>query len=103
MGDVPVPDVMDGGGRMKRLIYALIAGAAAAAIAYVICDQMVAADPGPHYAPGTYSRGGYKFIGYVTALAGGVVFLVTGGLLEGRAKKQWMREQEIAHARVLKK
>jgi hypothetical protein len=88
---------------MRRLIIALIAGATAAAIAYVICDHMVAADPGPHYTAGTYSRGGYRFIGYVTAFAGGAVFLITGGLLEGRAKKQWMREQEIAQARVLKK
>jgi hypothetical protein len=103
MGDVPVPDVMDSGGRMKRLLYALFAGATAAAIAYTICDQMVAADPGPHYTEGTYSRGGYKFIGYVTALAGGVMFLLVGGILEGRAKKQWMREQEIASARALKK
>lgn len=103
MGEVPVPDVMDSSGRAKRLIYALIAGVTAAAIAYVICDQMVAAAPGPHYTEGTYSRGGYKFIGYVTALAGGAVFLLTGGILESRAKKQWMREQEIAHARVLKK
>ena len=103
MGEVPVPDVMDSSGRMKRLIYALIAGIAAAAIAYVICDKMVAADPGPHYTPGTYSRGGDKFIYYMTALAGGVVFLLTGGVLEMRAKKQWMREQEIAQARALKK
>jgi len=103
MGEVPVPDVMDSSGRAKRLIYALIAGVAAAAIAYVVCDNMVAADPGPHLTPGSYSRGGYKFIGYMTALAGGVVFLVTGGVLEMRAKKQWMREQEIAHARALKK
>lgn len=103
MGEIPAPDVMDSSGRLKRIIIALIAGAAAAAIAYAICAQMVATDPGPHYGEGTYSRGGYKFIGYMTALAGGAVFLITGGILEARAKKQWMREQEIAHARVLKK
>ena len=103
MGEIPAPDVMDSSGRLKRIIIALIAGVTAAAIAYVICDQMVASDPGPHYTEGTYSRGGYKFIGYMTALAGGVVFLITGGILEARAKKQWMREQEIASARALKK
>jgi bacteriorhodopsin len=102
MGDVPVPDVMDSSGRMKRLIIGLIAGVTAAAIAYFVSDSMAKPTPGPS-AGGAYSHGAYKFVYYMTALAGGAVFIITTVVLETRAKKQWKREQEIAHARALKK
>jgi len=101
MGDVPVPDVMDSSGRMKRLIIGLIAGATAAAIAYFISDSMAKPAPGPSVS--AYSHGAYKFVYYMTALAGGAIFIITTVVLEARAKKQWKREQEIASARVVKK
>lgn len=103
MGDAPTPDIIDEGGRMSRLIYALIAGAAAAALAYFVTDQIVRSDPGPRVGDMEYSRGGYRLVYYVTALAGGAAFFIVGGILEGRAKKRWLQEQEIAHARLLKK
>ena len=88
---------------MTRLIYALIAGVAAAVLAYFIADHIVRSDPGPRVGDMEYSRGGYRLVYYVTALAGGAMFVIVGGLLEGRAKKRWLQEQEIAHARLLKR
>lgn len=96
------PDLLDEGGRLRRLIYALIAGVTAAAIAYFVTDALVRTDPGPRFGDMEYSRGGYKLVFYTTALAGGLVFLVVGAVLETLAKKRWLKEQEIAAARVVK-
>jgi len=69
---------------------------------YFIGDAMAKPAPGPNVG-GAYSHGAYKFVYYMTALAGGAVFIITTVVLESRAKKQWKREQEIASARVVKK
>jgi hypothetical protein len=102
MGDVPVPDVMESDQRLKHLILALIAGITAAVIAYFICDAIAKPTPGPNVG-GQYGQGAYKFVWYMTALAGGGIFMITLGLLSAAAKNKWKREQEIAHARALKK
>jgi hypothetical protein len=101
MGD-HVPDVMESDSRMKILIYSVLAGITAAAIAYFITDAIVSRDPGPRAGDMAYSRGGYKLVYYVTALAGGVVFLVVRGLLGARANKQWIKDNlGPAEARVV--
>lgn len=97
-----VPDVMESDSRLKILIYSLLAGIAAAAIAYFVTDAIVSSDPGPRTGDMEYSRGGYKLVYYMTALAGGVVFMVVRGVLGSLANKRWIKDNlGPAEARVV--
>ncbi len=97
-----VPDVMESDSRMKILIYSLLAGIAAAAIAYFVTDAIVSRDPGPRTGDMAYSKGGYKLVYYMTALAGGVVFMVVRSVLGAFAHKRWVKDNlGPAEARVV--
>jgi hypothetical protein len=87
-----VPDVKESDSRLTILIYSLIGGITAAVIAYFITDAIVSSNPGPRTGDMAYSRGGYRLVYYVTALAGGVVFVIVRGVLGARANKQWIKD-----------
>lgn len=73
-------------GPLKQLGFALFFGLIAATIAYKIADHLAT----PEQAVGTYqTRGAYKFVYYVTALAGGAVFLITLKLYKVWADKKY--------------
>jgi hypothetical protein len=99
MSELPQPDVMDSTGRMRRLVIALLLGAAAAAAAYFVTKQM--AEPDTLVAQGRYSRGAYKFVYYMTALFGALVFAAALAIQNRIAKKKW-REELVAKARTVK-
>lgn len=70
----------------KQFLVAVFFGAIAATIAYVICDRITAPDQQPEF---FHTQGAYKFMFYVSALAGGLVFIVAGKLYKLRADKQY--------------
>lgn len=84
---------------MRRLVLAGVCGVVAAAIAYAITSSM--AEPDTLATTGHYSRGAYKFVGYVTALGGGAVFLSVLLVQNTLAKKKW-RAELAAPARVVR-
>ena len=99
MGDQP--DVLDQGGRAKRLVLGLIIGAACAAIAYTVCRQLTANTPqvGPYY----LNNDGHnveKFVWYMTAFFGALGMGITLAITNARAKKKW-HDQLVAKARVV--
>jgi hypothetical protein len=100
MTDLPPPDVKDSAGRMRRLVLALLIGAAAGALAYVIASSM--AKPGPIDGVYTSTHVGntYKFIYYMTGLGFAVAFGITLAIANYRAKQQWRREL-VAPAKVV--
>jgi len=83
MGDVPVPDVMDSSGRMKRLLIGLIAGVTAAASAYFISDAMAKPAPGPNVG-GAYRLGADQPAYYMQAAAGRTALAGTSSSVTGR-------------------
>ena len=91
--DEPVIDLLDRRGRLVRLFIA--AGATIVTFVVVGPALYVWVDPA-HQA----SSGGWKFVFYLTAMAGGIVFVVVGTLLRWRAKRREEAEQ-IPKARVV--
>ena len=93
MTDFPPPDLMDQGGRAKRLFLALLVGAAAGTGTYLYTWRL--ADP-DHQS--TY--GGYKFVYFMTAFFGAVAFILTIGILNKRADKKY-KDALLAKAKVV--
>lgn len=89
---LPPPDLLDSSGRLKRLVLALIIGGAAATGTYLIADGL--AEPERQV-----TTGGYKFVFYVTALAGAVCFLVALAIQNKLADRRW-RTGLVPRARV---
>lgn len=82
----------------KQFGVAVFFGAIAATIAYVICDRLAQ----PSEAVGSYqTRGAYKFVFYVTALAGGFVFIVALKLYKLWADKRYRESLGPPQARVV--
>ena len=94
MSALPPPDLMDQGGRARRLFLALLAAAATAAAVYGIAYKL--SDP-EHQV----TTGAFKFVFYMTAFAGAAVFLVVLKVLNWRADRKY-REQLLAQAKVVK-
>ena len=93
MSDLPPPDLMDQGGRARRLFLALLVGAAVGTGTYVYTYRL--ADP-DHQS--TY--GGYKFVYFMTAFFGAVAFILTIGILNKRADKKY-KDALLAKAKVV--
>lgn len=89
---LPPPDLLDSGGRLRRLVLAVIVGAAAATAAYALSTSL--AEPTKQA-----TTGGYKFVFYVTALAGAVSFLVTLAIQNKLADRKY-RANLVPRARV---
>jgi hypothetical protein len=97
MSDLPPPDIMDQGGRARRLVLALIIGATVGAVAYLICDGLAK----PDQLRAEYEvRSGYRFVFYMTAFFGGGAFLLTLAIANHFAKKKW-RAELVARAKVV--
>jgi hypothetical protein len=98
---LPPPDLLDSAGRMKRLVIALMIGAAAAAAAYFLADSLAHPDElrGGLYGGGQRSRG-YQFVYYVTGLAGAACFTIALVVQNHFAKKKWRAEQ-VPQARAI--
>ena len=102
MTELPQPDLMDQSGRARRLVLALIIGAAAAAAAYFIADAMAQPDANNHGHYYTqHEAGAYQFVWYVTAFAGALGFIATIAIGNDLAKRRW-RKQLVAQARTIK-
>jgi hypothetical protein len=75
--DLPPPDLKDNSGRLKRLALALLLGAVAGTLGYVIADRL--AQPDAMIAAGKAPEsvgGAIDFVSYVAAFAGGAVFVL---------------------------
>jgi hypothetical protein len=99
MSDLPPPDLMDQGGRLKRLVLALIVGAACGTAAYVLASNLTGGEADNPY---NWKGGATKFVWYMTAFFGAVGFILTLGVAEKIAKKKW-RESLVARAEVVNK
>ncbi len=98
MSELPPPDLLDSTGRMRRLVLSFVLGVVAASIAFVICDRM--AEPDKLLATGHYARGAYKFVYYMTTLAGAAVFAIALAVQNHLAKKAY-RASLTPQARVV--
>ena len=94
MSELPPPDLLDQGGRARRLVLAALAGGATAAAVYGLTYQL--SDP-EHQA----TTGAFRFVFYMTAFAGAAVFVATLKILDWRANKKY-RAQLVAQAKVRK-
>lgn len=84
----------------KQFLVALFFGAIGATIAYFICDGLAT----PDKQVGAYqARGAYRFVFYVTALVGGIVFIVTMKLYKMWADKKYRESLGPPAARVLER
>jgi MFS family permease len=101
MGELPPPDLMDRGGRMRRLVLALIVGGACATIAHTIMVALIPSEelerPVEYVAHNMSAAG---FVVYFTAIAGIGAFIVTFAALNALAKRKWQRERVPAAKRV---
>lgn len=99
--DLPPPDLMDSSGRLRRLVIALLAGGAAAALGYFIADSLAKPDAmiasGMH-TPGSVGRAS-GFVWYVTGLAGAIVFAIVLAVQNQLANKRY-REGLVPKAKL---
>ena len=99
MTDLPPPDLKDQAGRLRRLVLALIVGAAVATVAYFIADGL--AKPDEHLAAGDYKHGAFRFVFYMTGFFGAAAFITTLAIGNAIAKKKW-RQSLVARAEVIR-
>jgi len=104
--ELPQPDVMDQAGRMRRLVLALIVGAAAAAAAYAITYGMSHPDKvsaARQMGEDTTFHGGgaWKFVWYMTAFFGAGAFTTTLAIANHLAKRTWQRERGVPPAKQI--
>ena len=102
MPELPPPDLMDESGRLKRLVLALIVGAACGAAAYVICNQLARPDSMAGGFDGGHQARAFKFVFYMVGFFGVAGFILTLGIANNRAAKKW-KESLVARAEVVKK
>src|SRR5262245_45290851 len=98
--ELPPPDLLDSAGRMRRLVLALLVGAAAATAAYFICESLAGRDMTGDLVYGFgHRQRAYQFVYYVTGLAGAVCFLVALVLQNKLADRKY-RAGLVPRARV---
>jgi hypothetical protein len=102
MNELPPPDLMDEGGRLKRLALALLVGAAAGAAAYLVCDHLARPDTMPGGYDGGHQLRAFKFVFYMVGFFGVAGFLITLSIANARAKKKW-HASLVARAEVVRK
>ena len=84
----------------KQFLVSVFFAAIGATIAYFVCNGLAK----PDQAVGSYqARGAYKFVFYVTALVGGLVFIVTMKLYKMWADKKYRESLGPPAARVLER
>ena len=92
------PYKIQGPSPLKQLGFALFFGVLAATIAYKISASLAEPD---RVAGSGQTVGAYKFVYYMTALAGGVVFMLTMTLYKTWADKMYRESQRLPEARKL--
>ena len=86
---------------LKQLGLSLLLGIGAAAIAYKISDSM--AKPDTLLTTGHASRGAFQFVWYITAFAGGAVFLLTMKIYKTYADKKYRESLGPPKARSIER
>lgn len=95
MSEFPQPDLMDQSGRLRRLVVALLVGVCAGALAYFVTSSMAQPDT-------ARTTGAYKFVFYMTALAGGLAFAIALVVQNKLADRRY-REGLVAKAQLQKR
>lgn len=102
MDELPQPDLMDSGGRLRRLFLALLAGAVVGTFGYFIADAMARPDSMvATHTPGSVGRA-YGFVFYIAGFAGIAAFLITLTALNKYADKKY-RENLVPRAQLEKR
>jgi hypothetical protein len=101
MSELPPPDLMDHGARLRRIVLSLLVGAAVAAGAYFLMTALIPAEEfdKPHVYVNR-NIGASGFVMYFTPVAGVVAFALTLSILNWRSKVKERRER-IPPARQL--
>ena len=89
--DLPPPDLLDNAGRIRRIVVALLAGVAVAAVVFGMTNAM--AEPEHLSALGGSRTRGYQFVWYATGLAGAISFVCVLKFQDWLANKQYQRER----------
>jgi len=87
MTELPQPDLLDTGARLRRLFVATFIGAAAAVATYLVSDAAVEPEK-------QLTTGGYKFVFFFTALLGTTGFTLT------RAVQGWVAKRKSDSERI---
>ena len=102
MSEFPQPDLLDSGGRLRRLVLALLIGVAVATFGYFIADAMARPDSMvANHTPGSVGRA-YGFVFYITAFSGAVAFIISLVVLNKLADKKY-RENLVPRAQLEKR
>lgn len=94
MTELPPPDLRDQSGRLRRLVLALIVGAAVATATYLVCDGMAKPET-------QATTGGFRFVFYMTGFFGAGAFIATLAVANAVARKKW-RASLVARAEVVR-
>lgn len=100
--ELPQPDLMDRGGRVRRVVLALIVGAAVAAAVFAVFTAVVSPEelnrPG-YYVSRNMSAAGFR--AWLTSISGGLAFALTLAITNLIAKRKWQRTRDVPPARTL--
>jgi hypothetical protein len=100
MNELPQPDLMDHGGRMRRIVVSLLIGLAAIAITYFVANTIIEPE---NQARTTYvnrNMGPDGFVFWASGIAGFVSFTVAIAVQNWLARRKSERERvPVAKAR----
>jgi hypothetical protein len=99
--DVPVPDLLDKRGRLRRAGIAAALATLIAVVAALVCYELAKSDLETTSAYAARTRSGaWRFVGFMTGLAWVVTFLVASWFLGRRARQ---KDSFVASAKVRKR
>lgn len=101
MSELPAPDILERGRQLRQLVLALIIGAAAGAIAYLVADGLAQPETMHGGYDGGHQARAFGFVFYVTAFFGAGAFITTLAVAQYLAKRKDQRQGGLPEARKI--
>lgn len=98
-----VPDLLDGRGRMRRLVLSFVTAVIAAAIAYTISDGLAKPSEMPGGFDGGSQERAFGFVGYMTGITFAASFGIALAIQNALERRRYLRSLSLPSATVRRK
>ena len=98
--ELPPPDLIDSGGRIRRLVLSFVIACVCAAIAYFIADGLAKPDALPGGFDGGTKRRAFGFVFYMTGFTFAGTFMIALVIQNALEKKRYRKSLQVPQAKL---